>query len=301
MGSAAASAGSRHRSVSSPPSWARRFSCGCSPAAGKRGTRLQDMQLQAHDLSIGYRGHLVGRDISLALGPGEVLCLLGPNGAGKTTLFRTLLGLLPPLAGGVVVGADRLDTLRPADIAQRMAYVPQAHVTEFSFTVLDVVLMGRTARLKAFASPGAGDERVAREKLDGLGIADLALHDYTRISGGQRQLALIARALAQEAPILVLDEPTASLDFGNQAMVLARIRDLAAKGYGIVLSTHDPDHALLVATRVAIIADGGLRALGTPEEVVTGEMLSAIYRTDVRVEETASGRRVCVPGWGAQG
>jgi iron complex transport system ATP-binding protein len=258
------------------------------------------MQLQAHDLSIGYRGHLVGRDISLALGAGEVLCLLGPNGAGKTTLFRTLLGLLPPLAGGVVVGADRLDTLRPADIAQRMAYVPQAHVTEFSFTVLDVVLMGRTARLKAFASPGAGDERVAREKLDGLGIADLALHDYTRISGGQRQLALIARALAQEAPILVLDEPTASLDFGNQAMVLARIRDLAAKGYGIVLSTHDPDHALLVATRVAIIADGGLRALGTPEEVVTGEMLSAIYRTDVRVEETSSGRRVCVPGWGAR-
>jgi iron complex transport system ATP-binding protein len=255
------------------------------------------MQLRSHELSIGYRGHLVGRDISLTLGPGEVLCLLGPNGAGKTTLFRTLLGLLPPLGGAVVLGADLLATLRPAEIAQRMAYVPQAHVTEFSFSVLDVVLMGRTARLKAFASPGAADERIAREKLAGLGIADLASHDYTRISGGQRQLTLIARALAQETPILVLDEPTASLDFGNQAMVLGRIRELAAQGYGIVLSTHDPDHALLVASRVAIIADGGLRALGTPEQVVTAETLSSIYRTGVRVEQTSSGRRVCVPEW----
>jgi iron complex transport system ATP-binding protein len=255
------------------------------------------MRLQADDLAIGYRGHVVGRNISLSLEPGEVLCLLGPNGAGKTTLFRTLLGLLPPLGGTVVLGADRLDTLRPADIAQRMAYVPQAHVTEFSFSVLDVVLMGRTARLKTFASPGATDERIAREKLAGLGIEELASHDYTSISGGQRQLSLIARALAQEASILVLDEPTASLDFGNQVMVLARIRDLAAQSYGIVLSTHDPDHALLVATSVAIIADGGLRALGSPEEVVTAEMLSEIYRTEVRVEQTFSGRRVCVPGW----
>jgi iron complex transport system ATP-binding protein len=250
------------------------------------------MRLEARDLAIGYRGHLVGRDIALTLTPGEILCLLGPNGAGKTTLFRTLLGLQPPLGGAV---------LKPAEIARRLAYVPQAHVTEFSFTVLDVVLMGRTARLRAFASPGAHDERIAREKLETLGIGELATHDYTRISGGQRQLALIARALAQEAPILVLDEPTASLDFGNQALVLARIRDLATQEFGIVLSTHDPDHALMVATRVAIIAEGGLRAIGPPDEVITAKMLSAIYRTDVVVEETPSGRRVCVPAWGRAG
>src|SRR5262249_11139443 len=258
------------------------------------------MQLEARDLAIGYPGHLVGRDIALTPPPGEILCLLGPNGAGKTTLFRTLLGLQPALGGSVRIDGQALADLRPAEIAQRMAYVPQAHVTEFSFTVLDVVLMGRTARLKAFSSPGAGDERLAHNKLAGLGIADLALHDYTRISGGQRQLAPIAPGLAQEAPIFGLNEPTASLDFGNQAMVLARIRDLAAQGYGIVLSTHDPDHALLVATRVAIIADGGLRALGAPEDVVTAEMLSAIYRTDVRVEQTSSGRRVCVPSLDAK-
>jgi iron complex transport system ATP-binding protein len=246
---------------------------------------------------IGYRGHVVGEDISLALTAGEVLCLLGPNGAGKTTLFRTLLGLLRPLGGTVLLDQQSIEGLRPAEIARHMAYVPQAHVIEFSFTVLDVVLMGRTSRLKPFASPGPADERIARDKLAGLGIGELAEHDYTRISGGQRQLVLIARALAQEAPILVMDEPTASLDFGNQTLVLARIRDLAREGFGIVLSTHDPDHALLVGKRVAIIADGGLRAIGAPEEVVTAKMLSAIYRTDVRVEETSSGRRVCVPAW----
>jgi len=255
------------------------------------------MRLAANDLAIGYRGHVVGRDISLALEASEVLCLLGPNGAGKTTLFRTLLGLLAPLGGRVLVDGTALDTLRPIEIAKRMAYVPQANVTEFSYRVLDVVLMGRTARLKTFATPGAADERVAREKLADLGIADLAEADFTRISGGQRQLALIARALAQEAPILVMDEPTASLDFGNQMMVLARIGTLAAQGFGVVLSTHDPDHALLVASRVAIIADGGLRAVGPPADVVTGETLSAVYRTEVRVEQTPSGRRVCVPAW----
>src|SRR5215831_12093329 len=229
------------------------------------------MRLSAHDLDIGYRGHVVGRGISLELEPSEVLCLLGPNGAGKTTLFRTLLGLLKPLAGHVYVGEAALDRLKPIEIAKRMAYVPQASVTEFSYRVLDVVLMGRTARLKTFATPGPGDERVARAKLADLGIGDLAEADFTRISGGQRQLALVARALAQEAPILVMDEPTASLDFGNQMMVLSRIQALATQGYGIVLSTHDPDHALMIASRVAVIADGALKAVGTPDEVVTGE------------------------------
>jgi iron complex transport system ATP-binding protein len=257
------------------------------------------MKLAAQDLSIGYRNHLVGSGISLTLEAGEVLVLLGPNGAGKTTLFRTLLGLQRALGGAVLLDGRPIGRMRPAEIARHMAYVPQAHATEFSYTALDVVLMGRTARLSAFSSPGAHDEAIAHAKLGVLGIGDLAGNDYTRISGGQRQLTLIARALAQEAPILVMDEPTASLDFGNQAMVLGRIRDLAREGYGIVLSTHDPDHALLVGTRVAIIADGGLRAVGAPQDVVTAQMLSSIYRTEVIVEDTPSGRRVCVPAWGA--
>jgi iron complex transport system ATP-binding protein len=255
------------------------------------------MRLTAKDLTIGYGHRVVGRNISLTVVPGEVLCLLGPNGAGKTTLFRTLLGLQAPLAGTVAIDGIELEFLRPADIAQRLAYVPQAHVTEFSYSVLDVVLMGRTSRLRSFASPGSEDRRIALSKLASLGIAELAREDYTRISGGQRQLVLIARALTQGAPFLVMDEPTASLDFGNQAMVLARIRDLAAEGYGVVLSTHDPDHALLVANRVAIITEGGLKAVGKTRDVVTAEALSMLYRIEVQVEETPSGRRICVPAW----
>jgi iron complex transport system ATP-binding protein len=255
------------------------------------------MRLTAHNLSVGYGDRVIGSGISLSVVPGEVLCLLGPNGAGKTTLFRTLLGLQPALAGSIAIDGVPLAYLKPADIAQRLAYVPQAHVTEFSYSVLDVVLMGRTARLRSFASPGSEDRRIALGKLASLGIRDLAEHDYTQISGGQRQLVLIARALTQGAPFLIMDEPTASLDFGNQAMVLARIRELAAEGYGIVLSTHDPDHALLLATRVAIIADGGVKTIGKPGDVVTAQTLSALYRTEVEVEETPSGRRVCVPAW----
>jgi iron complex transport system ATP-binding protein len=223
-------------------------------AAGARPPRLGlTMRLVAENLTIGYGARVVGSGISLVVRPGEVLCLLGPNGAGKTTLFRTLLGLQPALAGKVAIDGVPLEFLRPADIAQRLAYVPQAHVTEFSYLVLDVVLMGRTSRLRSFAGPGSEDRRIALGKLGSLGIGDLAGADYTQISGGQRQLVLIARALTQGAPFLIMDEPTASLDFGNQALVLARIRELAAEGYGIVLSTHDPDHALLVGTRVAII------------------------------------------------
>jgi iron complex transport system ATP-binding protein len=255
------------------------------------------VRLTAQDLTIGYGQRVVGRDISLTISPGEVLCLLGPNGAGKTTLFRTLLGLQAPLAGTVAIDGVELAFMRPADIAQRLAYVPQAHVTEFSYSVLDVVLMGRTARLRSFASPGSEDRRIALASLASLDIAELAYEDYTRISGGQRQLVLIARALTQGAPFLVMDEPTASLDFGNQTMVLARIRELAAEGYGVVLSTHDPDHALLVASRVAIITEGGLKAVGKTRDVVTAEALSMLYRIEVQVEETPSGRRICVPVW----
>src|SRR5271155_1365040 len=255
------------------------------------------MRLTAHNLTIGYGDRVVGSGISLVILPGEVLCLLGPNGAGKTTLFRTLLGLQPPLAGSIAIDGVPLEFLRPSDIAQRLAYVPQAHVTEFSYSVLDVVLMGRTARLRSFAGPGSEDRRIALDKLASLGIGDLAREDYTQISGGQRQLVLIARALTQGAPFLVMDEPTASLDFGNQAMVLARILELAVEGYGIVLSTHDPDHALLVANRVAIMAEGGLRAVGPAKEAVTAGIQPGAERTGVLVEDAPSGRRVCVPAW----
>uniref|UniRef100_UPI003B519082 ABC transporter ATP-binding protein n=1 Tax=Roseovarius indicus TaxID=540747 RepID=UPI003B519082 len=255
--------------------------------------------LEARNLAIGYGATKIGTELALQVTGGDILCLLGPNGCGKTTLFRTLLGLLPALAGTVTLGGKPLAAQTRAEIARQVAYVPQAHAPPFPFEALEVVLMGRTARLGLFGQPGRQDRDCAFHALDQLGIADLAHRDYARLSGGQRQLVLIARALAQEAPLIVMDEPTASLDFGNQAQVLAHVAALAdgaaADGRGVIMSTHDPDQALALNARVLLMKDGRAFAEGPAEAVLTGDTLSAVYGIPVTVETTGSGRKVCLP------
>lgn len=257
------------------------------------------VRLHAHDLAFGYPGKPVGRDVTLSVDPGEVLCLLGPNGSGKTTLFKTLLGLLPAQGGEVRIGTELLSSLPRQHVARHMSYVPQAHAAHFPFRVLDMVLMGRTAHLGLFASPSAEDRRRAGEALASLGIEDLADREYTRISGGQRQLALVARALAQDAPIIVMDEPTASLDFGNQAAVLGQIIRLAERGFAIVLSTHQPDHAFAAASRVALIKDGRVISQGPTANVMTASRLNTVYDIEVSIEQLSTGQIVCAPNYGA--
>ena len=256
--------------------------------------------VDARRLGFGYPGRAVGRDVCLGVRPGDVLCILGPNGSGKTTLFKTLLGLLPAQAGEIRIGGESIAGLPRAEIARRIAYVPQAHAAQFPYRVLDMVVMGRTAHLGLFAAPTQADRARARNALDALGIAALADTEYTRISGGQRQLALIARALAQDAPIIVMDEPTASLDFGNQVVVLSEVRRLAARGIAVVLSTHDPDHAFSVATRVALLDAGRIVAQGSAAEVLTRERLGAVYGIGVAIEQVSGGQVVCVPEYHAK-
>lgn len=253
------------------------------------------MRLEAHDLAFGYPEHPVGRNVSLSVQPGEVLCLLGPNGCGKTTLFKTLLGLLPAQGGHVELGGDALATLPRREIARRIAYVPQAQSGVFPYTALDLVLMGRTAHRGMFAGPKREDRSIARHALVDLGIGGLAERDVTCLSGGQRQLVIVARAIAQAAPLIVMDEPTASLDFGNQVVVLTEIKRLAELGAGIVLSTHDPDHAFAVAHRVALMRDGAIVASGVPSEVLTADRLEAVYGVQVTIERLTTGQTVCVP------
>lgn len=255
--------------------------------------------LEARDLAIGYGRQAIGTGLGLSVGPGDILCLLGPNGCGKTTLFRTLLGLLPALSGRILLGGKPMSRQSRTEIARRIAYVPQAHAPPFPFEALDIVLMGRTARLGAFAQPGAADRAAARDAMERLGIGDLAHRDYSRLSGGQRQLVLIARALAQDTPLIVMDEPTASLDFGNQAHVLAQIgalaRSASAEGRGVILSTHDPDQAFALNARAMLMQDGRMRADGPARDVLTEAVLSEVYGIPVSVETTGSGRRVCLP------
>ena len=248
--------------------------------------------LQTSGLAIGYDRKPIARGIDLAVGRGEVLCLLGPNGAGKTTLFKTLLGLIPKLGGSVTIDGRPLADHSRRALARAIGYVPQAQVMEFAYTVFDLVLMGRTAHLGPFASPGATDRERASAALADLGILDLAGREANRLSGGQRQLCLVARALAQDAPLLVMDEPTASLDLGNRFLVLDQVRILRDRGFGVVFSTHDPDQARDLATRVAVISNGGLAAYGTPDETLTASVLSAVYGVPIAIERTDSGRSV---------
>jgi iron complex transport system ATP-binding protein len=253
------------------------------------------MRLEANDLAYGYPERPVGSGISLSLAPGEVLCLLGPNGCGKTTLFRTLLGLLVPQGGRVSLDGDDIARLPRTETARRVAYVPQAQAGIFPYSALDIVLMGRTAHGSLFAGPTAEDRKLAQQALEDLGIGALAMRDVTRLSGGQRQLVVVARAIAQAAPLVIMDEPTASLDFGNQVVVLQKIQRLAERRIGILLSTHDPDHAFAVATRVALMQDGKIIATGRPADVLTPDRLRDVYGVDVTIERLADGRTVCSP------
>ncbi len=255
------------------------------------------MSLAVADLAYGFPQRRVGAGISFVLETGEALAVLGPNGSGKTTLFRTLLGLLPSQGGSIAVEAKPLGQWSARDLARTLAYVPQAHVSYFPFYVRDVVLMGRTAHLGLFATPGAHDREVADACLRTLRIDHLAGKLYTEISGGERQLALIARALASEARMLVMDEPTANLDFGNQALILEEIRRLKAGGHGVLFCTHDPDHAFLCADRVLLLKGGATLALGPPATVVTAENLLALYGVQVAVGADGTRHvRIC-PGF----
>ena len=251
--------------------------------------------LEVRALSFGFPGRTIGRDVSFSLAAGESMCVLGPNGGGKTTLFRTILGLLPVKSGEVRLNERPLHLLDRAEIARAAGYVPQGHSAYFAFTLLEFVLMGRSARVGAFSSPGKADRAVAERALESLGIAALAGRPVTEVSGGERQLALVARALAQEPKLLVMDEPTASLDFGNQVRVLERILALAATGIAILFSSHDPDHAFLGAQRALLLGEGRVLELGAPKAVVRSDTLRRLYGVPVEVIEIQDDRRVCLP------
>ncbi|MFG1347718.1 ABC transporter ATP-binding protein [Xanthobacter autotrophicus DSM 431] len=255
--------------------------------------------LRVEDLTFRRRrGAPVLDGVNFSLAGGEVVSLLGPNGAGKTTLLRAILGFLRPQAGRVRIDGEDVARLSRRAAARLVAYVPQATQNTEPLKVRDLVLMGRTAHLGLLAMPGAEDRAMAFSALERLGVAHLAERPVTAISGGERQIVLIARALAQEARILLLDEPTASLDYGNQLKVLGAIRSAVADGHGVLCATHAPDHALFLGGKAALLKEARLIAFGPVQDVLTSQRMSDLYGAPVAVVAHGTGshaRKVLIP------
>jgi iron complex transport system ATP-binding protein len=230
--------------------------------------------------------------IDLDLEPGQILCLLGPNGTGKTTLMRCILGLLRPENGTIRI--DGRTSLSARERARKIAYVPQFSA-DSALSLQDIVLMGRTPHMPPLAQPGRRDRSLALAALDRVGLEHLAHRAFESVSGGERQLTLIARALAQESKIFLMDEPTASLDLGNQVRVLRTIRDLAAEGMAIMFTSHQPEHAFLLGATVAVIKDGQIANVGPASEILHAEMLSDLYRTAIDIVSHKGAPTACVP------
>jgi len=253
--------------------------------------------LEARGLTKYYSAIPAVRDVSFRIAAGGVLGILGPNGSGKSTTVSIVTGLLEPSGGAVLYNGIDIRDMPRGQLAREIAYVPQASIPTFDFTAEEIVLMGRTAHMGAFSPPSRHDRDVARAALERLDIGELAPRAITAVSGGERQLVLIARALATEAKSIVMDEPTANLDFGNQARVLAQVSGLRDAGVSILLCTHDPDHAFQVADRVLLLYHGRAITLARTEDALTAENLSALYGVPVHVAEVATAggvRRVCV-------
>lgn len=239
--------------------------------------------LQVQSLSFQYGERPILKDLSFGVPKGELCGLFGPNGCGKTTLFRCCLSFLR-YDGRVIV--DGLDThsLSVRALAKKIAYVPQEHQPPFPFKVFEIVLMARTPHLASgIFGISLKDKNKALAALEALGIADLAHLPYTQLSGGQRQLVLIARALAQETDIILLDEPTSSLDFHNQVRVWQVLREIARKGTTILACSHDPNHVAWFCDRVVMLHNQKIVAEGRPADVFEEKLLNALYQDSCRV------------------
>lgn len=254
------------------------------------------MNLTTTDLAFAYSPEReILTSVSLSLHQGQVFFILGANGTGKTTLLECMSGLRMPLRGTVTVNGEDLHDLAVRARAQQIGLVPQMHEPVFEFTVEQAVLMGRAPHLGLFGRPDEDDHQKVREVIEAVGIQHLSHRPYTQISGGERQLALIARGLAQGARCLLMDEPVAHLDPHHQHDVLSIVRQLADEGFSFAITSHLPNHALLYGDWVAFLTEGAAHTQGTPAEIITEQSLKTAYSMDFEIIEGSSGSRAVLP------
>lgn len=250
--------------------------------------------LRAEALCVGYGGKALAEAIDFRLAAGETVAVLGPNGSGKSTLFRTLIGALAPVSGEVSWRGRQLAGLSPHERAAEVAWVPQQPTAAFDLGVADYVMLGRLGMLPLGAAPGLRDRQTVASALARLGLSGFAERLLGRMSGGERQLAAIAKGLAQQAAVLILDEPAASLDFANQGRVLDMLSALAGEGLGILYSTHDPNHALRTGGRVLLFACDGRLRFGEAADLLEPAVLSRAYGVPIEQARTTSGQTFLV-------
>ena len=257
------------------------------------------MLLTIENVFGGYGNGDVLKGISCNADYGDVLCLLGPNGCGKTTLFRMMLGTLPVTDGKISIDGKNIHDFTTKALANMIAYIPQYHSPVFAYTVLDIVIMGRASHFSAFETPKEPDREAAFSALEKVNALHLANKKYTSLSGGQRQLVLIARAICQSAKIFIMDEPAANLDYANHQLLMNVISGLARQGYCIIMSTHSPEHPFSVGTKVLLMKTGKVVGFGTPKEVITSETLQSVYDIEMDVitahDRYGCERTICLP------
>ena len=226
----------------------------------------------------------------------QLIVIVGPNGVGKSTLFRCILKLLLPTMGNTFIDGIPITEYTTPQLAHKIAYIPQSHHPIFNFNVLDMVLMGTNAQLNRFSAPGKKEITLAEELLERLEISHLRNRGYSNLSGGERQLVLIARAMAQRAKILLMDEPSANLDFGNRIRLMQAIKKLTTEGYLVIQSTHDPDQAYFYSDKILALYEGQVKAFGSPKDTICNSLISTLYGVNVEVTSMKNDTvRICVP------
>ena len=252
------------------------------------------MKLEIKDLSFSYPKRKVIDDLSLTFHEGEFVILLGRNGAGKTTLMKNLLGLLKPDAGSILIDGQDINNLNNRERAKLLAYIPQEARQTFAYSVFSTVLMGTTASISPFATPGEVEEEKAMEALKRFGIEALKDRAINAISGGERQLVLCARAIAQNARILLFDEPTSNLDWGNQIRVLESIRSLTKEGYLALVTTHNLEQALNYGERIILLDEGKIMADAFPSLLASSGVMKDFYSISLKIKNI-DGHYICLP------
>ena len=254
------------------------------------------MILEVQDLSFRYGGgRMIFHDVNFSMERGEVLSILGTNGAGKSTLLNCIANLFRPASGRILLDGKPMSSMSMTEVARIIGYVPQIHIPSYAYTVREFTVMGRTPYIGAFSKPSKEDYRIADEALERMRISHLRDKVYTEISGGERQQVAIARVITQQPQIILLDEPTAHLDYGNQYRVVRMVKELAGEGYAVIMTTHNPDHAIILDGKVAILDKNGVLGVGHAAETLTSDMLTGLYGLRVKtVYDADAGRNVCI-------